>query len=92
MGAVDISGTRTSIAQVAAEEFGFDLADVHVQMGDTKSVGFTNVSAGSRIRLSIAGADDDHCGQVPHGRPPLVTLLRGEGHASVLELPLAVTK
>jgi len=49
-------------------------------------------SAGSRIRLSIAGADDDHCGQVPHGRPPLVNLLRGEGHASALELPLVVPK
>jgi hypothetical protein len=49
-------------------------------------------SAGSRIRLSIAGADDDHCGQVPHGRPPLVNLFRGEGHASALELPLAVAK
>lgn len=47
-------------------------------------------AAGSRIRLSIAGADDDHCGQVPHGRPPLVTMLRGEGRASALELPLAV--
>jgi putative CocE/NonD family hydrolase len=44
--------------------------------------------AGSRIRLSIAGADDDHCGQVPHGRPPLLTVLWGEGNASVLELPL----
>jgi len=45
-------------------------------------------AAGSRIRLSIAGADDDHCGQVPHGRPPLLTVLRGEGRASALELPL----
>jgi hypothetical protein len=26
--------------------------------------------AGSRIRLSISGADSDHSGQVPHGRPP----------------------
>jgi predicted acyl esterase len=46
-------------------------------------------AAGSRVRLSIAGADDDHCGQVPHGRPPLVKLFWGEGHASALELPLA---
>jgi putative CocE/NonD family hydrolase len=45
-------------------------------------------SAGSRIRLSVAGADDDHCGQVPHGRPPLLTLFRGNGRASALELPL----
>jgi hypothetical protein len=46
-------------------------------------------AAGSRIRLSIAGADDDHCGQVPHGRPPLLTMQWGEGRASALELPVA---
>jgi uncharacterized protein len=45
-------------------------------------------SAGSRIRLSIAGADDDHCGQIPHGRPPLLRIWWGRGHASSLELPL----
>ena len=43
---------------------------------------------GSRIRLSIAGADDDHCGQVPHGRPPLITMMRGGENASAIELPL----
>jgi uncharacterized protein len=45
-------------------------------------------SVGSRIRLSIAGADDDHCGQVPHGRPPLLKILRGGDNASLLELPV----
>jgi uncharacterized protein len=40
---------------------------------------------GSRIRVSIAGHDDDHCGQVPHGRAPVITLRLGE---SALELPL----
>lgn len=44
--------------------------------------------AGSRIRLSIAGADADHCGQVPHGRPPLLRVLFGGDRASALELPL----
>ena len=42
---------------------------------------------GSRIRLSIAGADADHFVQTPHGRPPLLTLMSGGEHASVLELP-----
>ena len=46
-------------------------------------------SAGSRIRLSIAGADDDHYGQVPHGRPPLLKILWGAGNASLLELPIS---
>ncbi|MCR0982777.1 CocE/NonD family hydrolase [Roseomonas populi] len=44
--------------------------------------------AGSCIRLSIAGADADHCVQVPHGRPPVLTVLRGGDRASFLELPL----
>jgi putative CocE/NonD family hydrolase len=46
-------------------------------------------AAGSRIRLSLAGADADHCVQVPHGRPPLLGVLRGGDYASGLELPLA---
>jgi putative CocE/NonD family hydrolase len=46
-------------------------------------------AAGSRIRLSIAGADADHCGQVPHGRPPRLTVMRGGDQASAVVLPLA---
>ena len=49
-------------------------------------------AAGSRIRLSIAGADDDHCGQVPHGRPPCLTILRSAAGASLLELPLQIRR
>jgi uncharacterized protein len=49
-------------------------------------------SAGSRVRFSIAGADDDHCAQVPHGRPPLIRLLWGGSSASVLELPMVAGK
>ncbi|VFR18575.1 FIG00804380: hypothetical protein [plant metagenome] len=44
-------------------------------------------SAGSRVRLSIAGADKDHCGQVPHGRPPRLSVGMGEGQASRVLLP-----
>ncbi|WID95199.1 CocE/NonD family hydrolase [Bosea vestrisii] len=47
-------------------------------------------AAGSRIRVSLAGADADHCGQVPHGRPPLLTIAFGGDHASTVELPLVV--
>ena len=41
---------------------------------------------GSRVRLAIAGADADHYGQVPHGRPPVFSISRGK---SVLDLPCA---
>ena len=44
---------------------------------------------GSRIRLSIAGADADHFAQTPHGRPPLLTVHSGGEQATVLELPTA---
>src|SRR5262249_19226634 len=37
---------------------------------------------GSRLRLAIAGADADHFGQVPHGRPPLLRILSGGATAS----------
>lgn len=40
---------------------------------------------GSRLRLSLAGTDADHIKQVPHGRPPELTLQLG---ACALDLPL----
>jgi len=42
---------------------------------------------GSRIRIAIAGADADHYAQVPHGRPPLLTIRRGGSMASSVTLP-----
>jgi putative CocE/NonD family hydrolase len=46
-------------------------------------------TAGSRIRFSLAGADADHSGQVPHGRPPRLEVRFGEGTPSRVELPFA---
>ncbi len=43
--------------------------------------------AGSRLRLSLAGADVDHYVQLPHGRPPTLTIHHGGDHASSIELP-----
>jgi putative CocE/NonD family hydrolase len=48
--------------------------------------------AGSRVRLAVAGADADHYGQVPHGRPPLLSIHRGGAAASSLELPWTTTE
>ena len=61
MGTVDIAGTRTSMAQVAAEEFGIGIDDVHVQHGDTKSVGYSDISAGSRVTRTMAAAVVEAC-------------------------------
>lgn len=43
---------------------------------------------GSRLCLSVAGADVDHFPQVPHGRPPRLTLRFGGDTGSFLELPV----
>ena len=42
---------------------------------------------GSRIRISITGSDAGHAPQVPHGRPPMLNILRGP-QASWFEFPL----
>lgn len=61
MGAVDITGTRTAMAQVAAEEFGLAIDDVYVAMGDSKSTGYSDVSAGSRVGRTMTAAVSEAC-------------------------------
>ncbi len=43
---------------------------------------------GSRLRLSIAGADSLHYAQVPHGRPPRFEIACGGASGSTIELPM----
>lgn len=68
LGAVDLSGTRTTMAQVAAEQFGMSVDDVFVQMGDSKSVGYSDGAAGSRVArtmtAAVVEASDDALGQL----------------------------
>ena len=56
MGAVDLSGTRTTMAQVVAEEFGLAIEDIHIQTGDSKSVGYSDGAAGSRVARTMTAA------------------------------------
>ena len=56
MGSVDLSGTRTTMVQVAADQFGLAPEDVIVVMGDTKSVGYSDGAAGSRLARTMAAA------------------------------------
>lgn len=46
------------------------------------------LKAGSRLRLSIAGADCDHFPQVPHGRPPRFTISIGGLDGSCVDIPV----
>jgi CO/xanthine dehydrogenase Mo-binding subunit len=56
MGAVDISGVRTTMAQVVAEEFGLAMDDIHIHTGDSKSVGYSDGAAGSRVARTSTAA------------------------------------
>jgi CO/xanthine dehydrogenase Mo-binding subunit len=49
LGTVDLSATRTSLAMVAAEALGLELADVRVVVGDTDMVAYSGASAGDKV-------------------------------------------
>jgi xanthine dehydrogenase molybdenum-binding subunit len=51
-GSTDIGGTRTSIAMQFAETIGIPAEDVHPAVVDTDSVGYTDVTGGSRVTFS----------------------------------------
>src|SRR3954453_24151420 len=53
MGAVDLSVTRPTMAQVVAEEFELTIEDVHIHTGDSKSVGYSDGAAGSRVARTM---------------------------------------
>ena len=51
-GSTDIGGTRTSIAMQLAETLGIAAEDVRPQVGDTDSVGYTDLTGGSRVTFA----------------------------------------
>jgi CO/xanthine dehydrogenase Mo-binding subunit len=51
-GSTDIGGTRTSIAMQLAETLGIGAEDVIPTVGDTDSVGYTDVTGGSRVTFA----------------------------------------
>jgi CO/xanthine dehydrogenase Mo-binding subunit len=55
-GSVDLTGTRTTMAQFAAEELGVEMEQIHIESGDTDSVGHTDGSFGSRTTLTTGTA------------------------------------
>lgn len=64
MGAVDLTGTRTSMAQVVADQLGVPVSSIDIRTGDTKSVGHTDAAAASRITRTSAAALVDAAGKV----------------------------
>jgi CO/xanthine dehydrogenase Mo-binding subunit len=55
-GSTDIGGTRASVAMQLAETLGIRAEDVKPQVGDTDSVGYTDVTGGSRVTFATGWA------------------------------------
>jgi CO/xanthine dehydrogenase Mo-binding subunit len=53
VGTVDMSGTNTALAQIAAEAFGLPVEDVHVVSGDSDSAPYAGASGGSKITYTV---------------------------------------
>lgn len=50
----DIGGSRAAIANIAAELLGIDYKRVSVLIGDTATIGFSNLTGGSRVLFASA--------------------------------------
>src|SRR5262249_59661199 len=53
VGTVDMSGTNTAFAQIAAEAFGLPVEDIHVVNGDSDSAPYAGASGGSKITYTV---------------------------------------
>jgi CO/xanthine dehydrogenase Mo-binding subunit len=50
----DIGGSRASIANITAELLGIDYKRVSVLIGDTATIGYSNLTGGSRVLFASA--------------------------------------
>lgn len=63
-GSPDIGGSRASMAMMAAEELGLDVKLIQPFVADTDSVGFTDVTEGSRATFATGMAVVEACRKV----------------------------
>ncbi len=56
IGVTDVSGSRTSIAQIVAEEFGIPMEAVSIVVGDTDTAPWSSPSVGSQTIYSLSHA------------------------------------
>jgi CO/xanthine dehydrogenase Mo-binding subunit len=56
IGSVDVGGTRAAQAMVAAEVLGIDALDVRPLVSDTDSIGYTDMTGGSRTAVTTGAA------------------------------------
>jgi CO/xanthine dehydrogenase Mo-binding subunit len=64
VGSVDLTGTRTTILQMAAEELQMTPPEIAVTVGDTDTAPFADVSGGSRITYTMSAAVHQACHDV----------------------------
>ena len=60
-GSPDIGGSRQSMALMAAEELGIPYESIKAVVADTETVGFNDVTGGSRVTLATGAAVVDAC-------------------------------
>ena len=60
-GSPDIGGSRHSMALMAAEELGIPYESIKPVVADTETVGFNDVTGGSRVTLATGAAVVDAC-------------------------------
>ena len=60
-GQVDLTGTRTTMQQIVADEMQVPIENVEVRVGDTNSTPYTDLSAGSRTAYSLGAAVHEAC-------------------------------
>jgi CO/xanthine dehydrogenase Mo-binding subunit len=56
VGTVDVSGSSTGLAMIAAESFGISMDKVRIEAGDTGVAPFGPLAAGSQVTYSMGGA------------------------------------
>ncbi len=66
VGSVDLTGTDTAIAAMAAEAFGVDVAEVQLVRGDTATAPFAGATGGSKILYTVGPAVLEAAEQARH--------------------------
>jgi CO/xanthine dehydrogenase Mo-binding subunit len=61
VGTVDLTGTRTTILQMAAEELQLSPQEITITVGDTDTAPFADLSGGSRITYTMSAATHQAC-------------------------------
>src|SRR5258708_34033485 len=80
----DIGGSRASTANIAAELLGIDHGKVQVLIGDTSSIGFSNLTGGSRVTFASAMV-------VTQAAEPVITQLRQRAAKTWKDEPAPIT-